>query len=82
MKKEKVIPEDAWEEPDWCFKANTISETFYKDRNAAGVAISELLLDLINNDVLTARLLPRQFIITLLCSFDHDSIVQEQVTAL
>lgn len=51
----------------------------YNDRNAARVAIFDLHLDLINDGVLTLRLVHGQNNIMLMFSFRHDSIVQEQV---
>ena len=65
----------------WWFKENTLYERIYKDRNEAGAAITDLILDLINNDVLMARIVPRQYNLTLNFSFDYDNIVTEQVTA-
>ena len=81
MRTQDLIPLDAWEEPDWCFLADTISETIYKNRHEAGLAITELLSALIDDDVLTSRLVPGQSNLSLLFTFDHDCIVQEQVTA-
>ena len=78
---ELVVLEDAWDEPKWCFVADTIEETIFQNRKDAGKAITELTADLITDDVLTVRVVSRQCNLTIEFSFDYNNIVHEQVTA-
>ena len=79
-KEELVDPDDAWDEPKWCFVADMIEKTLFKNKKDAGTAIAELPSDLINDDVLPVRVVSRECNLTIEFSFDHENIVTEQVT--
>ena len=76
-----MIPEDAMDEPAWCFIADTIEATIFRSRKGAGKAVAELTADFINDDVLTMRVRAVEHCLIVGFSFDFDGIVCEQVRA-
>ena len=76
-----MIPEDAMDEPAWCFIADTIKETIFRSKKGAGKAVAELTSDLLNDDALMVRVRVRERCLIVEFSFDIDGIVCEQVRA-
>ena len=77
---ELVVSDDAMDEPKWCFVADVIEETIFTTKKDAAQAIVELTADLIRDDVLMVRVNSCESHLSIEFSFDHNTIVREEVT--